>query len=168
MIKVSRSSVCKLVIIAHKSGRLVAWISMCYVWQSQKVLHWLPSHVITDRVADARSAHCHQTPRDNPAIKMASSSGKLPQSVVLSGGEMMNKRKSIVVISKCLGKDYHVNTGSVLNQFTSGILYFFQSPVRDYFQWKFGKKFLAINKKKIVNETKSGQPNKHLFSLKFR
>ena len=24
-----------------------------------------------------------------------------------------------------------------INQFTSGILYFFRSPVRDYFQWKF-------------------------------
>ena len=29
----------------------------------------------------------------------------------------------------------------VLNPFTSGILYFFWTPVRDYFQWKFGKKF---------------------------
>ena len=48
-----------------------------------------------------------------------------------------------------------------INQLTSGILYFFQSPVRDYFQWKFGKKFLAI-KNFSVNETMSGQPNKRL------
>ena len=54
-------------------------------------------------------------------------------------------------------KAYH----SGFNQFTSGILYFFQSPVRDYFQWK------AINNF-FLNETKSGQPNKCLFSLTFR
>ena len=27
----------------------------------------------------------------------------------------------------------------LINQFTSGILYFFRSPVQDYFQWKSGK-----------------------------
>ena len=43
-----------------------------------------------------------------------------------------------------------------LNQFTSGIL----------FSVKNQKKFLAINK--FVNETKSGQLDKHLFSLTFR
>ena len=45
------------------------------------------------------------------------------------------------------------NKIDLLNLFTSGILYFFWSPVRDY--------FLAI-KNLSVNETMSGQPNKCL------
>ena len=45
-------------------------------------------------------------------------------------------------------------------QRTSGN-FFFRSPMRDYFQWKFRKKL------NFSNETKSGQRNKHLFSLTF-
>ena len=39
--------------------------------------------------------------------------------------------------------------------------------MRDYFQWKFEKKNLAINNC-FVNETKSGQPNKRLIHWHFR
>ena len=54
---------------------------------------------------------------------------------------------------------------SVFNQFTSGI--FFPVSRAGLFSVKIQKKFLAINNF-FVNETKSGQPNKRLFSLTFR
>ena len=56
---------------------------------------------------------------------------------------------------------------SVMKGFTSGILFFFSVPCAGLFSVKNRKKFLAINNF-FVNETKSGHPNKHLFSLTFR
>ena len=40
---------------------------------------------------------------------------------------------------------------SVLNPFTSGILYFFRTPVRDYFQWKFRKKWYDVDPANQIN-----------------
>ena len=48
-----------------------------------------------------------------------------------------------------------------INQFTSGILYFFPVPHAGLFSVKIRKKILAI-KNFSVNETMSGQPNKCL------
>ena len=54
----------------------------------------------------------------------------------------------------------------IVIQFTSGI-YFFPVPCAGLFSVKIWKKIIAINNL-FVNEMKSGQPNKRLFSLTFR
>ena len=60
-----------------------------------------------------------------------------------------------------------VFTYLLVNQFTSGILYFFQSPRTGLFSVKIRKEFLAINNIVFVNETESGQPNKRLIHWHF-
>ena len=60
---------------------------------------------------------------------------------------------ALTVPNRGMLRDKRVLKNRIFNQFTSGILYFFRSPVRDYFQP------LIIF---VVNETKSGQPNKRL------
>ena len=55
----------------------------------------------------------------------------------------------------------------LFNPFALGILYFFWSPVQDYFQWKFEKKKILAITKFSVNETMSGQANKRLIHWHF-
>ena len=62
---------------------------------------------------------------------------------------------------------YTIDYSLIFNQFTSGILLVFPVPRTGLFSVKNLKKFLAINNF-FVNEMKSGQANKHLFSLTFR
>ena len=53
--------------------------------------------------------------------------------------------KAHVFITHKWHKGLYIKTNTRhFNQFTSGILYFFRSPVRDYFQWKFGKNLYPL------------------------
>ena len=65
-----------------------------------------------------------------------------------------------------MSNNWQITVYSHINQFTSGI-FFLLVPRAGLFSVKNQKKFLAINNF-FKNETKSGHPNKRLFSLTFR
>ena len=48
---------------------------------------------------------------------------------------------SILCWNKTMSVCWLAYCAAFINPFTSGILYFFRTPVRDYFQWKFRKNF---------------------------
>ena len=63
--------------------------------------------------------------------------------------ERNNTAKKRATHSTTFGKCIHVHVCAQLLTSSCREYIFFQSPVRDYFQWKIGKKFLAINKKNL-------------------